>query len=225
MDRLRLWNAARVGNAAFVETCLLQGDDIEQLGGAYQDSTPLMIACRMGNCACIAVLIQRKQNLEHRDIYGYTALHLLVNANYSECASNFTESSSIKYRDRLVSLMLDEGADMYSCDNEGDNVMASAVHNNLCSVVEKMVARYQSSGKNPFGAFALNVKTGDTAMHAAVFARHYHNFDMSMVYMLLEMGADVDTRNKWGKTAFMSAVDFAEKRGNNHVHLMHVLLM
>ena len=207
-DRLRLWSAAWDGNAGLVKQYLREKDDIEQLGGYFRDSTPLMAACRMGNYECIRVLLEYNADLEHRDKHNCTALRLLVSEEDSGMTSDFAESSVVSKREEFVSLMLDMGADMYSSyDEHGDNLIAMAVKSDLCGVVKILLGRHESSGNDPFDA--VNKETGDTALHAAVLARHCCKFDMSMVGMLIEMGADVHKPNYRGTTAFMSAAILA----------------
>jgi ankyrin repeat protein len=224
-DRLRLWFAAWDGNAGLVEQYLREKDDIEQLGGHNKDSTPLMIACRMGNYKCIEVLLNHQADPSHKDVQNFTALHLLL-----VCAEDVGRTSNVA---ELVSLMLDQGADMYSYNEDGDNAMSYAITNNLCSVVKVLVARHrrradvqtrvESLGIDPLGI--VNDVTGDTAMHQALFAFEYGKIDMSMVDMLIDMGADVDKPNKSRSTAFMEAARFAAERGKNLDILMRVLLL
>ena len=229
-DRLRLWSAAWDGNAGLVKQYLRVNDDIEQLGGHLRDSTPLMAACRMGNFECIRVLLENNAYLEHRDTHNCTALRLLVSEDDSGMTSNFAEPSVVSNREEFVSLMLDMGADMYSFDEHGDNMIAIAVKSHLCGVVKILLGRHKSNGNDPFGAVngAVNMETGDTAVHAAVMARHECEFDMSMVDMLIEMGADVHKPNYCEESAFMSAAKLAEDEmgeGENLNSLMRVLLM
>ena len=53
-------------------------------------------------------------------------------------------------------------------------------------------------------------------MHEALYALQSDKIDMSMVDMLIKMGADVDKPNYSRTTAFMQAARVAEKRGTGH---------
>ena len=217
MLHIRLWWAAHAGDAGLVRQYLTDGDDIEQIGGYHEDSTPINIACVMGNYACVSVLLEFGAGILHIDHNGCTPLHNLV---AHEQKPNLEGSYTGENQKELVRLMLYHGADPRIHDADGHTVMSHAVENNLCGVASILL----DHGVDPSGVVNTK-KTGDTALHVAIDVMDYWKVNISMVELLISMGASVSKGQNEGQTALTYAAQYAEIRKGPHVVLRALLTM
>jgi len=130
----------------------------------------------------------------------------------------------------IVEILLTAGADINVRDRKGATPLMAAVRNQCPDVVSILIGK----GADP----TLADRTGATAMHW--FARWQAGKMVPVIDEVLKAGADIDARDKQGRTALMMTVyasrtgddaaavflskgadpDAADRRGNTLMHLL-----
>ncbi len=106
---------------------------------------------------------------------------------------------------RIVTLLLDQAADMHATNREGSTALEFAAFKNHPSVVELLLNR--GADINAADAY------GDTPLIKSAAMGH-----ASVVRFLVKKGADVNARNRRGNTALLRAAS------NGHLEVVKVLL-
>ena len=207
-----LYLAAINGSAAMTEKLLKAGADANELGP--QGETPLMLASRNGNVAALKVLLAYNVDVNVKEkIRGTTALMWAAEQAHPEA----------------VKLLIEYGADLHAASNPD----ARNARNNLANTVtERLNSPFGAIGQRRPRASAIappppgseNVRSRDAGMQNAdgggltplVFAVREDCQECARI--LLEAGADVNQRTRYGWTPLLVATQ------NRHYKLAAFLL-
>lgn len=190
----------------------------------YIGTTPLHLACYMGNLKMAKLLIDNGADTTICDESGRNCFHYLSSIHFENILNTFTgQSKSIQQRLDIVSLLK---CDINAKDNRGITPILYLLMNDRSSKFPQMFLQtYINSGadttsvdengntllmlaaaNNHITAAMLLMKSkdilnlknnvGDTALHIAT---RKGNFEIG--YMLIEMGADSSVLNDDGETA------------------------
>jgi ankyrin repeat protein len=156
------------------------------------DDTPLTVACSKENIEMIQLLLEKGANPNYQDNGGRTPLMTIV-ASCNEKAG------------QIVELLLANGADPNLRDENGQTALMHAVQNiEEDDLMREIVSFLLSCGADP------NIQDfrGMTAlMHTVTTC--FGN-DQIIPTMLIDAGADISIRNKFGRTVFEVAQAYDE---------------
>jgi len=142
-------------------------------------SSEVADAAMKGNKDALRSLLQRKADVNGRQIDGTTALHWAVRADDLETAD----------------LLIRAGANVSAANRDGATPLLLATDNGNAAMLEKLI----KAGANPNAALT---KDGDTALMMAA-----RTGKTDAIKTLLDLGAQVNTKETWGDTtALMWAV-------------------
>ncbi|KAM7359430.1 ankyrin repeat and SAM domain-containing protein flippy [Cochliomyia hominivorax] len=137
---LPLANAIAFSEMCIVDVILTYGASVH-IGNPYNNRTPLHQAFYYGRLPVARMLLNKKANMEAKDIYGLTASHLAVDANQGEILKFALENgANVEARDAcgwtllmravvmasdlsILKLLVISGADMQSKDMNDLNCM------------------------------------------------------------------------------------------------------
>jgi ankyrin repeat protein len=176
---LGLWKATGTNGApavtvAQVKAALRRGADVNAQND--YDVTPLILAARTGDLACVKYLIAREADLNARDVDRWSALHWASEADKPDC----------------VEYLVARGADVNARNIVGGSALLYSLQAGDIACADFLIAH---------GA-AVNVKDNDgaTPLMQAAYAG-----SLSCVKLLLAKGADPNARDNDGHTALNSA--------------------
>uniref|UniRef100_A0AAQ4NRX9 Euchromatic histone-lysine N-methyltransferase 1a n=1 Tax=Gasterosteus aculeatus aculeatus TaxID=481459 RepID=A0AAQ4NRX9_GASAC len=171
-----------------------------------QQRTPLMAACENNNVETVKYLLRAGASVGHKDIIGFTCLHLAAKlghcdivhhllakaSKYINCQDDggwtpITWAIECKHKE-LVHLLLAKGADVNLRDKE-ENVCLHWAALSGCDDIALALLEAQCDLN------AVNVH-GDSALHVASRENH-----LECVILFLSRGADINQKNKEGETA------------------------
>uniref|UniRef100_A0A8C5I7C4 Histone-lysine N-methyltransferase EHMT1-like n=1 Tax=Gouania willdenowi TaxID=441366 RepID=A0A8C5I7C4_GOUWI len=170
-----------------------------------EQRTPLMAACEKNHLDTVKYLIRAGAAVGHKDIMGFTALHLSAKLGHYDVVHHLLSKASkdinlqddggwtpitwaIEYKHKeLVQLLLAKGADVNIRDKEENVSLHWAALSGCDDIAQALLdARCDLN--------AVNVH-GDTPLHVA--ARENH---LECVMLFLSRGSDVLQRNRDGDT-------------------------
>lgn len=194
------------GSLGDIKKFISNGVDVNVKGG-YMDETALMKACSKGHLEVVKALLAHQADVNVKNIYGHTALMIASWQNNLE----------------LVKLLIYNNAEINAKDNKGntalmwtggekyesDEIDVDEIEDRIKGHLK--VAKYLITN----GADMKNV--GELLMHATKYG------DLEMVKSLVDYGADVNAKDKYGQTALMIAskvphpeiVKFLKSKGAN----------
>ncbi|KAK6700906.1 hypothetical protein SNK04_010842 [Fusarium graminearum] len=146
--------------------------------------TPLSLAAAMGHHHICKILLDNGANMGHRDyVYGQTPL---------------SHAAAYGHRE-VVELLLSEGSD-YDDSSSGVTPLWLAIRSGHLDIAELLL----QAGANPN---ASSIHTGEACLSHAASLGH-----IRAAYLLLDRGAEVDTRDKNGWTPLHHAVSQGRKK-------------
>ena len=159
---------------------------------ACSSVTPLMMAIENGHVSAVTFLTERGADVTLTDECGYKALHYA-------CINNSSPE--------VFSCLLEKGADINACLNDGMTPLMIAAEDSLVNVVTFLIKQ----GAN----VDLQDNYGKTALHYALGSL---NFSFEILCCLIQKGADVNTGSNDKLTSLMIA---AEK---GHINALTLLI-
>ncbi|KAM8886141.1 histone-lysine N-methyltransferase EHMT1a isoform 2-T3 [Spinachia spinachia] len=171
-----------------------------------QQRTPLMAACENSNVDTVKYLLRAGASVGHKDIIGFTCLHLAAKLGHCDIVHHLLSKASkyincqddggwtpitwaIEHKHKeLVHLLLAKGADVNLRDKE-ENVCLHWAALSGCDDVALALLEAQCD------LHAVNVH-GDSALHVASRENH-----LECVILFLSRGADINQKNKEEETA------------------------
>ena len=148
---------------------------------ACSSVTPLMMAIENGHVSAVTFLTERGADVTRTDECGYKALHYA-------CINNSSPE--------VFSCLLEKGADINACLNNGMTPLMIAAEDSLVNVVTFLIKQ----GAN----VDLQDNYGKTALHYALGSL---NFSFEILCCLIEKGADVNTGSNDKLTPLMIAAE------------------
>ncbi|KAF5239911.1 hypothetical protein FAUST_4680 [Fusarium austroamericanum] len=146
--------------------------------------TPLSLAAAMGHHHICKILLDSGANMGHRDyVYGQTPL---------------SHAAAYGHRE-VVELLLSEGSD-YDDSSSGVTPLWLAIRSGHLDIAELLL----QAGANPN---ASSIHTGEACLSHTASLGH-----IRAAYLLLDRGAEVDTRDKNGWTPLHHAVSQGRKK-------------
>lgn len=169
--------AAQQGRIDLIRTLLDAGATINLTN--TRGGTALMYAAVVGDPATVQLLLGRGASINTQSSNGWTALMI----------------AAVKGYDELVTLLLARGADANLRDIYGWTPLMRAAYENRLTVTRALLA------SNKANVNAAN-DNGATALHLAAQRGHLH-----IAQMLIDGGADLETKDLQGRTPAMLARD------------------
>jgi ankyrin repeat protein len=152
------------------------------IGEWARGATALIIAASLGEPDIVASLLDAKADPNLKDDLGLTPARAAM------------RTSNTPNGKRIISLLLDHGANTETPDSEGKTLLMLAVEYRNKEIVEMLLAhKADVNAQNPHG---------DTPLHIAIISLFQNQFEFipAIAELLLSAGADVNLQNKDGKT-------------------------
>ena len=177
----------------------IEGND--DLGGY----TPLMETSML---EMVEMLISRGANVNARNKFDYTPLHKAI-SNYMVAKPNE------KNCDKIVSILLDNGAKVDAQDGNGNTPLIYSVQK--IDPFKNLIAKganVNTQNKNGESVLMFAVKGG--LLKVILGAIPVVGGSVEAVKYLVSKGADIELKDKWGKTALMHAAGGVNAQGNKY---------
>ncbi|XP_057437746.1 protein VAPYRIN-like [Lotus japonicus] len=153
-------------------------------GDSVSTTTPLELACSLGEALIVELLLANKANTERAESSTWGPVHLAAREGNVE----------------VLRLLLLKGADVDSRAKDGNTALHLAVEERRRDCVKLLLA-------NGARTDIRNGRDGDTALHVAAVTG-----EESVIRTLLQKGANKDVKNGQGKTAYDVAAENGQKR-------------
>lgn len=175
--------------------------------------TSLHWACRIDNIELVKLLVDKGSDLNLMDMNGIAPLQSLASRGLVKAAELLIEKgadlniqdkfglatplhmASISGHYQMLVLLIEKGADAYIVDKNENTVLHSAVNGNQMKIAEYLIAKY------PELLNSLDFD-GNSCLHIAVKSEM-----KEMVELLVSKGANLNTQNTIGETAYNIAQD------------------
>nr|WP_253309278.1 ankyrin repeat domain-containing protein [Rickettsia endosymbiont of Ceutorhynchus assimilis] len=212
--------AAQEGNLDMVQFFLNRGANIKAKD--MYGWTPLHFASAYGKFDVVKFFLDSNINIRAKDRYGDTPLHLAAqNNDKSEIVESFLDSDANNINDRTnngwtplhvavqgnkpstVKLLLGRGADIEVKDTYGQTPLDLATQKGYTDIVK--ILEQEQLGKELFTAV--------------------REYDFSRVEKLISRGANIDNKNKNGKTPLDIAINTKNTLEENQGSLNNALLL
>lgn len=203
--------ACSLGDIPAVDLLIDHGADLNFVGRGFP--TPLKLAATLGNIKLVQLLLWRGAEVDarlapgsfmisvpeefHRELVG--SLNLKASDPNPLSALSWTPlmAAAAMGRNKVVRMLLQNGANANMGDGEGRTALMLAVKRGHLAVVKTLVEK--GADVNPTD------RQGITALKQAS-----DSGNLEIIGLLLEKGADIDAKDKGGRTALTLAL----KRGN-----------
>ncbi|MGL9761743.1 MAG: ankyrin repeat domain-containing protein [Wolbachia sp.] len=217
--------------------------------------TPLHFAAQEGNLDMVQFFLGRGAKIEAKDIYGWTPLHFAASSDKLDIVKFlFNKNANIKARDiygdtplhvaaqysnklEIVEFLLDKDAnDINDVTNDRSTLLHVAVEGNKLDTVKFLLDRGADIGvKNVHNQTPLElaIQKGYTDIVKALEQEQLgkelftavREFSLPRVKELISRGANVDTKNKNGKTPLDVAINTKNVLEEDHESLNNSLLL
>lgn len=174
-----LIRAAASGHHSVVELLLSNGVDVNSVG---ENNNTALLATGGEYERVAELLIKQKADLNARNKYNFTVLHLAI----------------LNKHERVVKLLVDSGADIHVRDDDSSTPLHLAAGSGVEALVRLVMAK-----RPDLDAQDVN---GDTALLIAIQGCH-----VAVVKFLVEEGADVNVANNENLTAIQWASHHEDK--------------
>ena len=174
----------------FIEYLIDKGADVNLPNS--EGETPLIIAINNGNLELVKLLLDKGADVNLPNSEGETPLHLAINNGNLE----------------LVELLLDKGADVNIPNSKGRTPLLIAAKKGYNKIVQLLI-------KKVYADVNASYKDGNTLLHIAAMNNH-----IELVFKLIEKGANMNIKNKKGKTPlqYMDPIYSQLFRNEHHVY-------
>jgi ankyrin repeat protein len=224
--------AVKKGHLGAVRLLLEKGADLEHLQASRADHTPLSTAAQLGNDEMVQLLLRNGAKTETMNTLGWTALHCatseavvrtlidgraVIEARNKKGLTPLLTATE-KGRHEIVRLLLSKGAKIEAIDDDGNTALHLTRSKDIAMALIDCGADIEARNKNgctpllterrPHEIVRLllskGAKTeaidddGNTSLHLT------YSEDVAMA--LIDCGANIDARNKKGRTPLLTAV-------------------
>lgn len=180
--------AVKKGEKALLCYLLNRGIDIDS-ANSHGDTILLLAIRYRRSCEILRFLIERRATLEHKNGNGHTALGTALRIGYAEAAE----------------LLIDSGANVHAFD--GIHTMLTLCHNAIKTHREFAPQFRKIEAQMLIKGAGVDVSTNDLGwtpiMQTA--SRQSDRLIFEHLQLLIELGGDVNQRDKNGRTALMLA--------------------
>jgi ankyrin repeat protein len=206
-----MWKAASKGDSDTLQRLIKLGYDINETGG-WHKSTPLSIAAWNSHVDCVCILLDNFADVTVVDDEGETALYKLIWGGVDVKQKKLHE---------IVHRMLEMGADPSTLIHSGSSPMSAAI-----DIDDQVVVRLLIKNGFDLSAVCYNCSSGTSEtplMYAITQPRTSNNDILSMVQLLIELGADIS--HSIGETPLMVAIRYWKPHGlQNSEQMVRFLL-
>ena len=205
-----LHEAVRYGRVDIARLLLSHGANVNAMDSIGK--TPiLLIIPSVAQQALYPLLLQHKANVNQKDMYGDTVLHVATMANAPVNTLSLLVSNGAVVNERnkegvtplalaietehpeQVRFYAQNGADIYAEDMEGNTPITKALDSESRAMLEMLISKTNASSID---------SSGNTALHIAL----KRDAPIDYIRYLVEIGSDVNARNKNGDSALFIAV-------------------
>ncbi|KAK1722764.1 ankyrin repeat-containing domain protein [Colletotrichum acutatum] len=158
----------------------------------YEGNTPLHIAATQGHLNSVKNLVQLGCDINEANWTGRTALML---------ASKGGHILTVQY-------LIDAGSWVNATDRGGDTAMmvaATAGHNNLAAIIQSLIRAGASVN--------ITDQQGFHAIHHLTSSYNKGRVIRESLRVLMEAGADIESRNRPGRTPLLVSIQSGDRRG------------
>ncbi|KAL6799179.1 ankyrin repeat-containing domain protein [Trichoderma sp. SZMC 28013] len=198
---------ASLGGHGTIVKLLLEND--AHPDGWEEKWTPLKLAVENDHTVVMKLLLEGGANPNDRDLDDYLehasktgnidmAKLLFRWCDYQPNRRYLLHIATQRGHEAMMTLLLDEGFDLESQDEEGWTPLQHAAANGHEAVVKLLLQK----GANP----ESKNKGGQTPLFEA--AKNGHD---AILRLLLQKGANLDIKDKWGRTPLLQAMDFGHE--------------
>jgi len=210
----KLYEEAKNGDVAQVESLISRGADVNWVNQKYLNWTPLIAAAFHGKSEAAKVLIESGADMNQTNIFGQTPLWL--------AASNGNE---------VVEVLIEARADLNKVDNLAETPIQRAARMGRMETVKKLMdagANIKNSKSNSWGEADYRLESSHSQIDiATVFKKRLGcelyqevlNGDIKAMEKLISRGADINWNDNWGS---WNALIKAAHSGKTHV-LKHLI--
>jgi len=223
LETFPLHFAANIGDLGKVESELKKGTPVD-LPEEIKQSTALMFAAERGFSEIVSRLVAGGANVNHKNKFGFTALHAAVNGNQLAVAKYLLKNGAeVDAQDalgqtplyfaaergslELARVLVENGADVNKKSQKSWSPLYAATSSNSLDVAKFLIEHKAT----------VNYKTGDGA-HSPLLIAAFNN-NVEMVRLLLDSGADASAKLGRSHSGFQNqtALDIARKQKNSAV--------
>ncbi len=205
-----LHEAVRYGRVDIARLLLSKGAKINAMDSLGK--TPLLLIIpKNAMQSMYPLLLKNKANINQKDMYGDTVLHVatMADAPVNTLALLTSNGASVNERNKegvtplalaietqhpeQVQFFAKNGADVYAEDMEGNTPLTKALESESRAMLETLITSTN---------IASTDSSGNTALHIAVSK----DSPLEYIRYLVQMGADVNARNKNGDSVLFISV-------------------
>lgn len=194
------WSPAR---SAIVSLLLRLGLSSSAINA--QGETPLHLAAKQANIEAVQLLLSSNPDLVScRTVAGWTALHFVPDT--------LQNSRTVPVAD----LLLSHGADINAVTSEGWTVLYRAVrgyHRDTTAFVSFLLKRGADITMTDYDPISASLRaegvvkqSGDSLLHLALDRQYHAAGSLNIIRLLLDNGADIESKDIQGRTPLLRAV-------------------
>jgi len=215
--------AANIGDLEQVQRELAKGTPVDS-PEAKKQSSALMFAAERGFLDIVQQLKTAGANINHKNKFGFTALHAAANANRLD----------------VVKYLLDNGAEVDARDHLGQTPLYFAAEKNCLEISQELIKRgadvdattqkswtplYAAAANNALDVAKTLIEQGAlvniksrAGSHSPLLIAAYNN-NLAMVRLLLDAGADTNAKLGGTHSGFrnLTALELAKKQGHTEI--------
>lgn len=193
---------------------LLENDETKYINFLDESgNTPLIWATAYNNKEVLKFLIDKKADINIKDTTGYNAFHIACEEGHLEIVKQLLDPfkdqinlktptdetplliACINNHEEIVEFLIECGADIEACDDEGFNTFHFACQNGWVSAVEQILNK-----KKKYPNIERKTHGGNTPLLLAC-----QQSEKEIVEILLSHGADINAHNNKGDSPLMVA--------------------
>ncbi len=186
--------AAKSGSLECVKLLIKNGAKIDQAN--VDDQTPLRFAAQSGHFDCMKYLLDNGAELNKKNQYGSTVLHFAVMGGNSEC----------------INYLIDNGLDLNKENMLGISPLQGTVVMGRLETLKCLIAKKADCNEK-------HCNSGESLLHFAA-----RGANLQCLQHLIELGADVNARDKKCNTPLHSVGNYGHPRNSESLSVAAELI-